>query len=140
MTGETTSPVISIVPAMEPIQLLSSTSADAGITSAIALPRRVTRSGVFVLLTCPSNDKHFALNSETAISWIDFLRAPAMPILLRTIIDYHGHYLWSIARALACRTAPFGVRRLDAAFGRGTARLALFPRALFLTSPPPRPA
>jgi hypothetical protein len=72
MTDETISPTISMLPDMEPIQLLSSASGDAGMTSAIALPRRVTRSGVFVLLTSSSNDRHFALNLDIAISRIGF--------------------------------------------------------------------
>jgi hypothetical protein len=72
MTGETISPTISILPDMEPIQLLSSAPGDAGMTSASALPRRVTRSGVFVLLTSSSNDRHFALNLEIAITRIGF--------------------------------------------------------------------
>src|SRR5260221_11625807 len=50
ITGETISPTMSIVPDMEPIQLLSSASGDSGMTSASGLPRRVTRSGVLVLL------------------------------------------------------------------------------------------
>src|SRR6266699_5274390 len=91
MTGESTSPVISILPDIEPIQFLSSTSEDAGITSAMAWPRRVTRSGVFVLLTSSSNDRHFALNSEIATSWIGFLPLLAIRILLLTTILYHGH-------------------------------------------------
>src|SRR6266436_4200195 len=74
MTGETISPTISILSDMEPIQLRSSASEDAGMTSAIALPRRVTRSGVLVLLTSSNNDRHFALNSEIATSCIGFLR------------------------------------------------------------------
>src|SRR6266853_1122718 len=72
MTGETISPTISMLSDMEPIQLFSSASGDAGTTSASALPRRVTRSGVFVLFTSSSNDKHFALNLEIAISRIGF--------------------------------------------------------------------
>ncbi len=72
ITGETISPTISILPDMEPIQLLSSASEDVGMTSAIALPRRVTRSGVLVLLTSSSNDRHLALNLEIAISRIGF--------------------------------------------------------------------
>jgi hypothetical protein len=55
ITDETISPVISILPDIEPIQLRSEMSGDAGTTSAIASPRRVTRSGVFVLLTWSSN-------------------------------------------------------------------------------------
>jgi hypothetical protein len=87
MTGEMISPTISILPDIEPIQLLSSASGDAGTTSAIALPRRVTRSGVFVLLTSSSNDKHFALNLEIAISRIGFSFLFRIGIL-REVIQY----------------------------------------------------
>src|ERR1700692_805329 len=68
ITGETISPTMSIVPDMEPIQPRSSVSGDAGMTSASGFPRRVTRSGVFVLLTSSSKDRQLALNSEIAIS------------------------------------------------------------------------
>src|SRR5579862_1529559 len=81
ITGDTMSPMISTLSDMEPIQLLSPASADAGITSAMALPRRVTRSGVFVLLTCSSSARHFALNSEMATSWIEFLDLLGMCLL-----------------------------------------------------------
>ena len=45
------------------------------MTSAIGLPRRVTRNGLFVLSTSSNNDKHFALNSEIAISWMERFRS-----------------------------------------------------------------
>jgi hypothetical protein len=73
ITGETISPTISMLPAIEPIQLLSSASQAAGMTSASGWPRRVTRIGVLVLLTSSSNDRHLALNLEIAISCIGFL-------------------------------------------------------------------
>src|SRR5580704_1887602 len=95
MTGEIMSPVISIRSAMEPIQSFSSESIDGGITSAMSLPRRVTRRGVFVLFTSSSNDKHFALNSEIAISRIGFFPRLGIAGLLRTVSVYHGHLEWS---------------------------------------------
>src|SRR5882672_12014419 len=95
MTGETISPTISILPDMEPIQLLSSASEEAGMTSASALPRRVTRSGVFVLLTSSSKDRHLALNLEIATSCIGFLLLPCIGILLLTSSVYHGHTIQS---------------------------------------------
>src|SRR6267378_7565852 len=82
MTGDTTSPVISMLSDIEPNQSRSSMFGDAGITSAIGLPRLVTRSGIFVLSTSSSSARHFALNSEIAISWIGFLPLPSFTRLL----------------------------------------------------------
>ena len=91
------SPVISMVPDIEPIQLFSSTSGKAGITSAIGLPRRRTRNGLFVLFTSSNNDKHFALNSEIAISRMDLfvLFAISNSRSYLTILYYHGHSEWT---------------------------------------------
>ena len=71
ITGEIISPLIFMIPLIEPIQARSSNSGEAGRTSANGLPRRVTRKGVFVLFTSSSNEKHFDLNSEIAISLMD---------------------------------------------------------------------
>jgi len=70
------------------------------MTSAIGLPRRVTRNGLFVLSTSSNNDKHFALNSEIAISWTErFLFVIAMVdfrfICYLTNLIYYGHQRWS---------------------------------------------
>jgi hypothetical protein len=91
------SPVISMVPDIEPIQLFSSTSGKAGITSAIGLPRRRTRNGLFVLFTSSNNDKHFALNSEIAISRVGFfvLLAISTPVAIGDYSYYHGHSEWT---------------------------------------------
>jgi hypothetical protein len=94
ITDETISPVISILPAIEPIQLRSAVSGDAGTTSAIASPRRVTRSGVFVLLTWSSNDRHLALNSEIATFRNGFDVPLGISIRLVTNSFYHGHLKW----------------------------------------------
>src|SRR5580700_3028713 len=85
ITGETTSPTISTLPDREPIQLLSSPALEAGTTSAIAFPRRVTRSGVFVLFTSSSSDRHLALNLEMAISRIGFFFPPLIAVLQRPL-------------------------------------------------------
>ena len=66
------------------------------MTSAIGLPRRVTRNGFFVLSTSSNNDKHFALNSEIAISWTErFLFVIAMVdfrfICYLANLLYYGH-------------------------------------------------
>src|SRR5580704_3360130 len=95
MTGEIMSPVISIRSAIEPIQFLSSESIAGGITSAMSLPRRVTRRGVLVLLTSSSNDKHSALNLEIAISRIRFFPRLSIVGLPLTTQVYHGHLKWS---------------------------------------------
>src|SRR4029077_18796438 len=62
--GEIMSPRISIRPFMEPIQAERSSTGDGGTTSATGLPWRVMRRGFLVLLTCSSNARHLALNSE----------------------------------------------------------------------------
>jgi hypothetical protein len=51
---------------MEPNQFAGRGAGLGGITSAMGLPRRVMRMGVFY--TRSSNAKHLALNSEMAIS------------------------------------------------------------------------
>jgi len=82
ITDESISPVISMLPDIEPIQLCCEIFGDAGTTSAITSPRRVTRSGIFVLPTCSTNDRHFALNSEIAIVRNGFVSRLASILLL----------------------------------------------------------
>src|SRR5260370_35778040 len=62
--GEMISPRISMESFMEPIQAARSTTGAGGMTSATGLPWRVMRRGFLVLLTCSSNAKNLALNSE----------------------------------------------------------------------------
>src|SRR6266446_6777494 len=66
--GDTMSPRISNVPFIDPIQAARSSVPVGAITSATGLPKRVIRIGFFVARTCSSNARHFALNSEMAIS------------------------------------------------------------------------
>src|SRR5713226_4977183 len=88
MTGETTSPVISMLFDIEPNQSGCCVSGDAGTTSAMTLPRLVTRSVALVLSTSSNRERHFALNSEMAI---DFLLLPGFMGLLRSSQFYNGH-------------------------------------------------
>src|SRR5262249_23922512 len=64
------SPTISIESFIEPIQLTRPSTREGGMTSAIGLPKRVTRIGFLVLQTCSKRDRHVALNSEIATSCI----------------------------------------------------------------------
>src|SRR5262249_1439771 len=68
-----TSPTISIESFIEPIQLTRPSTWEGGMTSAIGLPKRVTRIGFLVLQTCSRRDRHLALNSEMATSCIAIL-------------------------------------------------------------------
>src|SRR5271170_3898650 len=86
---------MSMLPDMEPIQLLSAASGEAGMTSAIALPRRVTRRGIFVLLTSSSNDRHFALNSEIPIFCIDF---SFLPVIVFSIDQYSIPWSYEVVK------------------------------------------
>src|SRR5438270_12542816 len=83
MTGATMSPRIFISPFMEPIHFTVEAVGDDGTTSATGFPKRVIRIGRWVLRTLSSSARHFALNSEMAISSM-------------TCRLYHGHNLWSI--------------------------------------------
>jgi len=58
--------------AVEPSQAPAFLSRDAGTTSATGWPKRVMRSGCFVLRTCSSKAEHLALNSEIATVCISF--------------------------------------------------------------------
>jgi hypothetical protein len=93
--GETMSPRISNVPFIDPIQAARFSVAVGGITSATGLPNRVMRTGFFVAQTSSSTARHFALNSEMAISCTIFL---------------YGHFtiLWSII--LTMDAAPLDSR------------------------------
>src|SRR5277367_6430811 len=71
--GDTMSPRISNVPFIDPIQAARSSTAVGGTTSATGLPNRVMRIGFLVARTCSSTARHLALNSEMAISCINFL-------------------------------------------------------------------
>src|SRR5438445_13433549 len=84
ITGETMSPTILKVPAIEPTQLPLSAVGLGGTISATGLPRRVMRKGFLVLRTCSSSARHLALNSEMAISCIG-------QSSYLTNLDYHSH-------------------------------------------------
>src|SRR5712691_1429056 len=73
ITGETMSPMISMLFDIEPNQSGCCVSGDAGTTSAMTLPRLVIRSVDLVLSTSSNRERHFALNSEMAT---DFLFLP----------------------------------------------------------------
>jgi len=66
-TGPTISPTISVHSRMPPRTRFFG-AGSAGTTSAIGLPCRVIRTGLRVLRTDSSTDKHVALNLVTAIS------------------------------------------------------------------------
>src|SRR6267143_99251 len=66
--GEIISPRISMRSFIEPIQAERSLTDEGGTTSATGLLWRVMRRGFLVLLTCSSNAKHLALNSEIETS------------------------------------------------------------------------
>src|SRR6202171_353186 len=66
--GEIISQRISMRSFIEPIQAERSWTDEGGTTSATGLPWRVMRRGLLVLLTCSSNARHLALNSEMEIS------------------------------------------------------------------------
>src|SRR5690348_1140849 len=70
MTGETMSPRILIESRIEPMIVAGSTDTFGGTTSTMGLPWRVTRIGSFVLETRSMTAVHFALNSETGISFM----------------------------------------------------------------------
>src|SRR5689334_20176301 len=89
MTGDTMSAVISREPAIEPSQSGSCGPFSAGRTSAMGVPRRVTRSGFFVLFTSSSKERHLALNSDTATLCMDFFLRGGI-CHLRTYLYYHG--------------------------------------------------
>src|SRR5258708_465346 len=80
--GEPMSPKISTASFIDPIQAERSGTDDGGITSATGVPWRVMQIGFLVLRTRSSTARHFALNSEIAISSI------TSPMV--TIID-HSH-------------------------------------------------
>src|SRR3954451_876526 len=69
--GPTMSPRISPVPTMEPSRLPVGLPGEGGTTSAMGLPKRVTRIGLRVLRTSSRMPRHLALNSEIAISFIE---------------------------------------------------------------------
>src|SRR5271167_240026 len=69
LAGETMSPMISIVPFIEPIQSVGR-GGGAGMTSAMGLPKRVIRIGFLVACTYLSHAEHLTLNSEMGISFI----------------------------------------------------------------------
>jgi hypothetical protein len=60
-------------PFMEPIQLAAAGFAETGPTSAIGFPKRVMTSGFFVFCTSSSRERHLALNSEMATSFMNLL-------------------------------------------------------------------
>src|SRR6266851_5971585 len=68
VAGEIMSPKISTESFIDPIQADRSCTDDGGITSATGVPWRVMQIGFLVLRTRSSMARHFALNSEIAIS------------------------------------------------------------------------
>src|SRR5579863_1025082 len=83
LMGPTMSPMISMVPAMDPSRLPAGFPGLGGTTSATGLPNRVTRIGFRVLRTSSRMPRHFALNSEMAISFMT-------PVY--TMVNDHGQY------------------------------------------------
>src|SRR6266567_959810 len=67
LAGEIMSPRILTSPLIDPIQSLVAVG-DGGTTSATGFPRRVTRTACLVFCTSSRIARHFALNSEMAIS------------------------------------------------------------------------
>jgi len=96
ITGATTSPKKSILSAIEPTQSVF-WAGEGGNTSATGRPKRVIRSGFLVLHTRSKSARHFALNSEMAISCI-----PRGRPFLMTIGVYYGHLSWSTSAGLIC--------------------------------------
>src|ERR1700694_5228926 len=73
LAGEMMSPTISKECFIDPIQDERSSTEVGGTTSATGFPKRVTRIGFFVERTRSITARHFALNSEMAISCMAFL-------------------------------------------------------------------
>jgi hypothetical protein len=78
--GEMISPTISMESFIEPIQVARGSTDEGGITSAIGFPKRVTRMVFFVLSTCCSSERHFALNWEMLTSCIVHIISRAVSI------------------------------------------------------------
>src|ERR1700719_1534832 len=93
--GETMSPKISTESFIDPIQADRSWTDDGGITSATGVPWRVMQIGFLVVRTRSSTARHFALNSEIAISSI------VPPVVI--IID-HSHNNGQCPTLTNCRT------------------------------------
>jgi len=102
LTGETISPQIFAVPAMDPIQLLGLGGVEGGTTSATGCPKRVINTGFLVRRTLSRTARQVALNSEIAILSIEALLHQG------SIVNGHGQNRESSSSArpgLASETA-----------------------------------
>jgi len=86
--GDTMSPRIFPVPAIEPIQLFGRGGAEGGTTSATGCPKRVINTGFFARRTRSRTARQVALNSEMAmLSMSDPFRSklPWSPTMVKTV-------------------------------------------------------
>jgi len=106
--GDTMSPMISAVPAMDPNQLERRFGAGGGNISAKGTPNRVTSTGLRVFRTRSSTDRHVALNLETAICSMSLTAA------FMFFRVYHGQRPWSILAAPGSIRLDYMSGRLEA--------------------------
>src|SRR6266851_862795 len=119
VAGEIMSPKISTESFIDPIQADRSCTDDGGITSATGVPWRVMQIGFLVLRTRSSTARHFALNSEIAIS---SMKKPPMVIIMD-----HGHNSGQpLSSALLLKPIPGLARRRKLLLRRRRLRPRLF--------------